>query len=56
MIIDSHAHVFPYLGGASGYDSIKTHMRYLQRHLVDRIGVVERKGELSRPMRISIFV
>ncbi len=44
MIVDSHAHVFPYLGGASGYDSPKAHMVYLQRHLVDRIGVVERKG------------
>lgn len=31
MIIDSHAHIFPYLGGASGLDSAETHLKYFQR-------------------------
>ncbi len=31
MIIDNHMHIFPYLGGASGYDSVSTHMRFFQK-------------------------
>ena len=31
MIIDCHAHVFPYLGGASGFDSASTHLLYFQQ-------------------------
>jgi len=31
MIIDAHAHIFPYLGGASGFDSVSTHLVYFQR-------------------------
>ena len=31
MIVDVHAHVFPWLGGASGFDNAATHMRYLQQ-------------------------
>jgi predicted TIM-barrel fold metal-dependent hydrolase len=30
MIIDSHFHIFPYLGGACGFASVAQHMRYLQ--------------------------
>ena len=33
MIIDCHAHVFPYLGGASGYDSVASHMTYFQKEM-----------------------
>jgi predicted TIM-barrel fold metal-dependent hydrolase len=31
MIIDAHAHAWPYLGGASGYASAKDHLKYLQK-------------------------
>jgi predicted TIM-barrel fold metal-dependent hydrolase len=31
MIVDSHAHAWPYLGGASGYASTKEHLKQLQR-------------------------
>ncbi|MDP8921661.1 MAG: amidohydrolase [Chloroflexota bacterium] len=32
MIVDGHAHAFPYLGGASGFPSAEDHVRALQRH------------------------
>jgi predicted TIM-barrel fold metal-dependent hydrolase len=32
MIVDGHAHAFPYLGGASGFPSAEDHVRLLQRH------------------------
>lgn len=31
MIVDIHVHIFPYLGGASGLDSVKTHLMYFQK-------------------------
>jgi predicted TIM-barrel fold metal-dependent hydrolase len=31
MIIDVHTHIFPYLGESSGFDSIETHLKYLQK-------------------------
>lgn len=30
MIIDNHMHIFPHLGGASGFDSVAEHMKHLQ--------------------------
>lgn len=30
-IIDTHAHVFPFMGGANGYDSVSDHVIYLQK-------------------------
>ena len=32
MIVDGHHHVFPFLGGASGFPSAEDHTRLLQRH------------------------
>src|ERR671917_2013569 len=32
MIVDGHAHAFPYLGDASGFPSAADHVRALQRH------------------------
>ena len=34
MIIDSHAHVFPWLGGESGYGDAKLHKLYVQKGMV----------------------
>ncbi len=31
VIIDIHAHIFPFLGGASGFDSVSTHLMYFQK-------------------------
>lgn len=31
MIFDSHVHIFPYLGGASGYESVADHLADCQR-------------------------
>ena len=41
LIIDSHAHIFPYLGGSSGYSSVDEHLTVCQRkmhkHLVQPV-------------------
>ena len=33
MIIDSHAHVFPPMGGPSGHSTVRQHMRFIQQML-----------------------
>lgn len=33
MIIDAHAHAFPFLGNKGVFDSEAEHTRYLQRHM-----------------------
>src|SRR5918992_1449432 len=33
MLIDSHAHIFPYLGSAAGFPSAGEHMRFLQYYM-----------------------
>jgi len=42
MIIDSHAHIFPWLGGAAGYESAELHRLYLQKGMVDHVQPVHR--------------
>jgi predicted TIM-barrel fold metal-dependent hydrolase len=34
FVIDSHAHIFPWLGGDSGYSSVQLHRLYLQNAMV----------------------
>jgi len=34
MIVDSHAHVFPFLGSTAGFPSVAEHMRFLQFYVV----------------------
>ena len=34
MIVDSHAHIFPPMGGPAGHSSSKQHLRYLQHLLL----------------------
>lgn len=58
MIVDSHAHIFPHLGGPCGFPSVAEHLRFLQlyiaghsnpvRRLKDH-AVVEGKRPLSGP-------
>lgn len=43
MIIDAHAHVFPYLGGANGWESVSAHMATLDR----QFGPARSASELS---------
>lgn len=33
MIVDCHAHIFPFLGGPSGYESADEHLRWLQLYV-----------------------
>jgi len=34
LIIDSHAHIFPPMGGSSGHDSVDEHMKFIQHMLI----------------------
>ncbi len=45
MIVDGHAHAFPYLGGASGFPSPEYHARVLQRHFTTHPQGARRVGD-----------
>jgi len=42
MIIDGHAHIFPFLGGANGFPSVQDHLRVLQLYMVGHSQPVRR--------------
>jgi len=42
MIIDSHAHIFPFLGSAAGFGSADEHLRWLQFYVVGHSQPVRR--------------
>lgn len=42
MIVDSHAHIFPFLGSAAGYPSVADHLRVLQFYIVGHSQPVRR--------------
>ncbi len=50
MIIDSHVHTFPYIGGASGFKSQEDHLKRLQRGVCSSINPPFRKRDNS-PVR-----
>lgn len=47
MIVDSHAHIFPFLGSASGYRSVDEHLRWLQLYMVGHNQPVRRVADGS---------
>ncbi|NLA59989.1 MAG: amidohydrolase [Firmicutes bacterium] len=47
MIIDSHVHTFPFMGGASGHRSAEEHLRRLQRGCYSSINAPYWKRDLS---------
>lgn len=47
MIIDCHAHIFPFLGGPSGYPSVQEHLRVLQLYMVGHSQPVRRLRDHS---------
>lgn len=47
MIIDCHAHIFPFLGGASGFPSVQDHLRVLQLYMVGHSQPVRRLRDHS---------
>jgi predicted TIM-barrel fold metal-dependent hydrolase len=42
MIIDGHAHIFPFLGGGNGFPSVQDHLRVLQLYMVGHSQPVRR--------------
>jgi predicted TIM-barrel fold metal-dependent hydrolase len=45
MLIDSHAHIFPFLGSAAGFPSVADHMRMLQLYMVGHGQPVRRQDD-----------
>lgn len=45
MIIDSHVHTFPYMGGPSGFSAAEEHLRYIQRGLYFAINPARRQRD-----------
>jgi predicted TIM-barrel fold metal-dependent hydrolase len=43
MIIDSHAHIFPYLGGKSGYGSVDEHLLVCQKAMHEHLSQPPRR-------------
>lgn len=48
MIVDSHVHIFPFLGGSSGYGSAEEHLRWLQLYMVRHHQPVRRVSDGSK--------
>lgn len=42
MIVDSHMHVFPFLGGPCGFSSLEEHLRFLQLYISTHTNPVRR--------------
>lgn len=47
LVIDSHVHTFPYLGGASGFPTIEEHMNMFQRGLYFAVNPTRRRRDNS---------
>jgi predicted TIM-barrel fold metal-dependent hydrolase len=45
MIVDSHAHIFPPMGGAAGHRTAREHLRYIQHLLVFHTQPVRRAAD-----------
>jgi len=58
LIIDGHAHVFPYLGGASGWETVSAHLAALQRAMYGaaRPAAVAKAIQSSEPPDINFRV
>ena len=54
MIIDSHAHIFPLLGGAAGFPSVREHMLFFQKYLAQPAQAVRRVAIAPRTRRLSV--
>lgn len=55
MIVDSHAHVFPPMGGSSGHTSTQEHMRYIQHLLTSHHQPVRRLVDQSIVTKQTLF-
>jgi predicted TIM-barrel fold metal-dependent hydrolase len=54
MIVDTHAHVFPPLGGAAGHRTAREHLRYIQHMLVFHTQPVRRAADDSAVTRQTL--
>lgn len=51
LIIDSHAHIFPYLGGRSGYGSVGEHLIVCQRAMHEHLAQPVRRAKDNLTIR-----
>ena len=55
MIVDSHAHAFPPMGGPSGHRTAREHMRYVQHMLMFHHQPVRRADDGSVISRQTLY-
>src|SRR5438067_1697111 len=55
MLIDAHAHTFPFLGGANGYPSADFHLKKLQRSVFRPINPPRRARDGSMVERQTLW-
>ena len=55
MIVDSHAHIFPPMGGPSGHPSVAEHMRYVQHTIMMHHQPVRRVSDNVAVTRQTLF-
>ena len=56
MIVDSHAHAFPSMGGRSGHATVSDHMRYAQLTIMNHHQPVRRVSDNSIVSRQTLYV
>ena len=55
MIVDSHAHAFPPMGGPSGFKNAREHLRYCQNMLMNHHQPARRVGDNSLLTRQTLY-
>jgi len=55
MIIDNHAHIFPYLGGKSEYESEKIQLMYAQKLISGHFEPTRRKSDFSVLEKVNLW-
>ncbi|MEM3658314.1 MAG: amidohydrolase family protein [Candidatus Hadarchaeum sp.] len=55
MVIDSHAHIFPFLGGRSGYSSVEEHLTVCQRAMHEHLAQPARRVKDHSPVEKKLW-
>lgn len=55
VVIDGHAHIFPFLGGASGYSSVNEHLTVCQRAMHEHLAQPARRAKDNAPVKKELW-
>ena len=55
MVIDNHAHIFPFLGGKSGYGTVDEHLTICQRAMHEHLVQPARKSKDHAPIEKKLW-